>query len=300
MHLAGCPPAGAPPGEAGKRPSSGQGPYASPALFPFRPRPGPESRGPKAPSRSSPRRRFPRVFSPASGRAFSSLFCRLSSGGRSQRLSPDARANEKTRADPTAIAFFPPAAALQRRAKPKAVPHAGQTPTDRADNAAAAFPSPAACHQPEPRRTGARTAAAGAVPPVARRAFTSPRLGAQKSGTRQKRDESRGHSILPGRASPRPPGRCRKSPGNKAAARPHPPLPAGGDAADGLCSRREQTAAASARGCAGRFGPALFRRHPLPPQAGAANVPVRPFPAAGAGAPGGAQSRPPFSSIVRV
>ena len=92
-------------GEAGKRPSSGQGPYASPALFPFRPRPGPESRGPKAPSRSSPRRRFPRVFSPASGRAFSSLFCSLSSGGRSQRLSPGARANEKTRADPTAIAF---------------------------------------------------------------------------------------------------------------------------------------------------------------------------------------------------
>ena len=48
------------------------------------------SRRPKAPSRSSPRR-FPGVFSPASGRAFSSLFCRLSSGGRSQRRPPGPR-----------------------------------------------------------------------------------------------------------------------------------------------------------------------------------------------------------------
>lgn len=305
--------------------------HRRPNLLPSlcRPRRGrvPKSALPQAFAYSSPGDRFSVVFSPASVGAFGPPSRRLSGSGRGDRL-PDARANTDRPCKLRSHRFSSPGCRPQVKAPPgrvgmglpsgqggrsfpRAFPAAAGLYRPRREQVAKPAQSPRLPHVPPPATGfpafflrlsgGLLTPRPAAFPAAAARRAVAPlRLSAQKSGARQKRDESRGHSILPGRASPRPPGRCRKSPGNKAAARPHPPLPAGGDAADGLCSRREQTAAAPARGCAGRFGPALFRRHPLPPQAGGRKRVRPPLSGRRGRRARGSQSRPLFSSIVRV
>lgn len=143
--------------------------------------------------------------------------------------------------------------------------------------------------QPELRRTGARAAAAGAVPPVARRAFTSLRFGAQKSGAYPKRGEGGGIRSCPAKQARAPrllPKKPRQQGGGAAASSP----------ARGRRRGRRALLPTGTDGGRSRAGlrRALQPRSFPPPQAGAANASARPFPAAGAGAPGALNPGRPF------
>lgn len=280
------------------------------------------SRRPKASHRFLPGDRFSVVFSPASVGAFGPPSRRLSGSGRGGRL-PDARANTDRPCKPRSHRFSSPGCRPQVKAPPgrvgmglpsgqggrsfpRAFPAAAGLYRPRREQVAKPAQSPRLPHVPPPATGfpafflrlsgGLLTPRPAAFPAAAARRAVAPlRLSAQKSGARQKRDESRGHSILPGRASPRPSAAAEKAPTTRrrrgrilpcprAATRPT------GFAPDG--NRRRPLP----RGAAPGASAPLFSAAP----GRAANASARPFPAAGAGAPGGAQSRPPFSSIVRV
>lgn len=304
--------------------------HRRPNLLPSlcRPRRGrvPKSALPQAFAYSSPGDRFSVVFSPASVGAFGPPSRRLSGSGRGDRL-PDARANTDRPCKLRSHRFSSPGCRPQVKAPPgragmglpsgqggrsfpRAFPAAAGLYRPRREQVAKPAQSPRLPHVPPPatgfpafflrlpsRLLPLHPAAFPAA--AARRAVSPLRFSAQKSGARQKRGEGGGIRSCPaGQArAPRPlPKKLRQQGGGAAASSPargrrrgrRALLPTG---TDGGRSRAGLRRALRPRSFPppSSAAPGRGRKRARPPLSGRRGRRAR-----------GAQSRPPFSSIVRV